>query len=334
MKKFMKKHPLRTSLVIAGVSMATSLVQAEGFDLSEKLTATGFIDMSTTYVDVDVPGSSSTASSGLDQFEIDLLYSFDDKLKAQVDIEYQNDGKTIVDDNGDTAAVGDEVDLEQAFFTYGISDALSLKAGRFLSYSGWETEEPTGLFQYSGAGYAKYFYGGYQQGTSVKYSTETFDVAASVVNDLGDLEGTATDSKKPGLETMVAYKPVEGATVKAFYLTDEDNDKINVWGSYAANDFTVALEYNIADNADKSEASGYLLMGNYVMDKIGLTARYHAWEVENPAGVTTEEISGITLSPSYKLTPNLLLVAEYRMDTEEVTDVDTDMVAFEALLTY
>ncbi len=78
-----------------------------------------------------------------------------------------------------------ELDVEQAFINYALSDNLSLKAGRFLSYSGWETEEPTGLFQYSGTGYAGYFYGGYQQGVSGLYTGDGYAVAVSVVNDLG-----------------------------------------------------------------------------------------------------------------------------------------------------
>ena len=337
MKIFMKTRPLTTSLVVAGMSMATSFAQAEGFDLSEKLSVTGFIDMSTYYSDVD--GGESTAASGLDQFEIDFLYDFGDGLKAQVDLEYQDDGRTltVVDSTGTeigTTPVGDEVDIEQAFFTYGLNDNVTLKAGRFLSYSGWETEEPTGLFQYSGAGYAKYFYGGYQQGTSVLYSTDTFDVALSVVNDLGDLEGTATNSKKPGFETMLAFKPTESVTAKAFYLSDEDNDKINLWAMYGMDSMTFAVEYNMADFADKSEASGYLLMANYAMDKMGITVRYHGWEVESGAGATTEEMTGLTISPSYAVSDNLLLVAEYRMDSDELTDGETDTVALEALISF
>ena len=82
---------------------------------------------------------------------------------------------------------GDEgVDLEQAFITYAYSDNFSVKAGRFLSYTGWETEEPTGLYQYSGTGYAPYFYGYYQQGISGLYSSDKFAVAVSIINDLAE----------------------------------------------------------------------------------------------------------------------------------------------------
>ena len=89
------------SAVAAGLAMAAPVAHADGFQLSEKLSVTGFIDMSMVRTDVD-EGESST-SSGLDQFEIDFLYDFGEGLTAQVDLEYQDNGS------------GEEVDIEQAF---------------------------------------------------------------------------------------------------------------------------------------------------------------------------------------------------------------------------
>ncbi len=170
----MQKNLLSSALLLSLGSTSTAFA-ADDFKLTDKLSVTGFIDMSWTYTDPD--GGSSEQSAGLDQFEIDFLYNFDNKLTAQVDLEYQDNSS------------GEEVDIEQAFISYGLTRDFSLKAGRFLSYTGWETEEPTGLFQYSGTGYAKYFYGGYQQGISAHYKSDIVSVALSVVNGLGDLEG-------------------------------------------------------------------------------------------------------------------------------------------------
>lgn len=323
-----------TAAVTAAVFLTTPNAYADGFDLSEKLSVTGFIDMSTVRVDPE-DGDSST-SSGLDQFEIDFLYDFGSGLSAQVDLEYQDNGS------------GEEVDVEQAFVSYGVSDALSIKAGRFLSYSGWETEEPTGLFQYSGTGYAKYFYGGYQQGVSTLYKGSGFDVALSVVNDLGDLEGENRDSEDPGVELMLAVHPVEAWTMKGFYMTDklegtdEDTDLINVWTSYKVADWTFAAEYNTSENAPAAvgiagigaEADGYLLMANYAWDKFGITFRYNESEVETDAGTTVEDLSAFTLAPSYAVSDNLLLVLEYRRDEDDISDESTNSIALEALITF
>ncbi|MBQ0754724.1 MAG: outer membrane beta-barrel protein [Gammaproteobacteria bacterium] len=358
----MKAHRNKLSLAVALIA-ASSMAQAE-IELTEKLSLSGFIDMSSTYVEseIDSPAAlavdskESETSSGLDQFELNFLYSFDDKLSAVVDLEHQDDGRTVVDDNGDTVAIGEETDIEQAYFSYAVTDSFSVKGGRFLSYAGWETEDPTGLFQYSGAGYAGYFYGGYQQGMSALYSADMFAVAVSVVNDLGDLEGEFRDSKKPAVETMLAFMPTDTWTTKVFYSTDENeglgpNDEditlINAWTSFAIGDLLLAGEYNKSENnpvyatAPGDEASGYLLMANYAFGKAGLTVRYHDWTLEDKSGVAFEEVSGITVAPSYALTDNLLIVAEFRTDDIEYLDAVDGQVeatsnsyALEALVTF
>jgi hypothetical protein len=293
-----------------------SMTAAQAEVSADKLSVSGFIDMS--YLSVDVDGAGSTHDSGIDQVELNFGYDFGNKLTATVDVEYQN------------AAEG--VDVEQAFVSYAISDNLSIKAGRFLSYSGWETEEPTGLFQYSGAGYAPYFYGYYQQGVSALYSAEKFAVAVSIVNDLAGPQ--STDSEHPGIETMVAFMPTESITVKGFYSKDGDVELINTWASYSAGDLTLAAEYNTAEDSvfEGSDADGFLLMGNYAFESFAVTVRYHDWNIEDASGANYEDASGITISPSFSVNDNLLMVFEYRMD--EINDVDVNYLAVEALITF
>lgn len=282
----------------------------------DKLSVSGFIDMSYVYSDPD--GASSTSVSGIDQVEIDLSYDFGNKLTATVDIEYQNSTEGV--------------DLEQAFINYAVTDNFSVKAGRFLSYTGWETEEPTGLFQYSGTGYAKYFYGYYQQGISGLYSGDGFAVAVSVVNDLAGPQ--SIDSENPGIETMVALMPTDEITIKGFYSKDGDVELVNAWASYSKDALTLAAEYNIAEDSAfvGSDVSGYLLMANYAFENFALTLRYHDWEVEDAAGAMFEDASGITISPSFSVNDNLLIVFEYRM--EEINDADVNTLAVEALVTF
>lgn len=322
MKILQKLTPVAATVLMS--LGAVSAAQAEDSKLMDNLSVSGFIDMSYVYSDVD--GGDSSSVSGIDQVEIDATYDFGNKLTATVDIEYQN--------------ADEGVDLEQAFINYAVSDQFSVKAGRFLSYTGWETEEPTGLFQYSGTGYAAYFYGYYQQGISGIYSGDGYALAVSVVNDLAGPQ--STDSEHPGIETMVALMPTDEITIKGFYSKDGDVELINTWASYSKDALTLAVEYNTAENSVTeidgveivgSDASGYLLMANYAFnEKVGLTVRYHDWDIENAAGVTVEDASGFTISPSYAVNDNLLMVFEYRM--EEINDVDTDTIAVEALVTF
>jgi hypothetical protein len=318
MKLHTKLSPVAATLLL---SLGTiSSAQAE--DPMDKLSVSGFIDMS--YLSVDTDGVGSSHDSGIDQVEFNVAYDFGNKLKAFVDIEYQNS----------------EVDVEQAFLTYAVSDEFTVKAGRFLSYSGWETEEPTGLFQYSGTGYAKYFYGYYQQGVSGLYSGDGYAVAVSVVNDLAGPE--STDSEEPGVETMIALMPTDSMTIKAFYSfdklagTNEDTTMFNMWAMYAEGPLTLAAEINASEYTSlaAADASGYLLMANYAFDTFGVTVRYHDYEVEDAAGVTWEDMSAITIAPSYAVNDNLLMVFEYRMDSDDLSGIDSDSIAIEALITF
>ena len=318
MKLHTKLSPIAATLLLSLGSISSA--QAE--DHMDKLSVSGFIDMS--YLSIDTDGAGSTSDSGIDQVEFNFAYNFGNKLKAFVDVEYQ----------------GSEVDLEQAFLTYAVSDEFTVKAGRFLSYSGWETEEPTGLFQYSGTGYAQYFYGYYQQGVSGLYSGDGYAVAVSVVNDLAGPE--STDSEEPGVETMIALMPTDSITIKAFYSfdklagTNEDTTMFNMWAMYADGPLTLAAEINSSEYTSlaAADASGYLLMANYAFDTFGVTVRYHDYEVEDAGGVIWEDMSAITIAPSYAVNDNLLMVFEYRMDSNDVNGMDSDSIAIEALITF
>ena len=75
-------------------------------------------------------------------------------------------------------------------------------------------------------------------------------------------------------------------------------------------------------------------MVNYAWEKFGLTFRYHDWEVETDAGTTVEDLSAFTLAPSYAVSENLLIIFEYRMDDDDITNESTDTYALEALITF
>ena len=318
------------ALVAVGAVGSIPVAHAE-IELGNGISITGFLDMS--YFSTSPDGGSSTESIGIDQFETTFKYAGSSGVSAQVDIEY---GEGF--DGSD-----DETFVEQAFVTKAFTEQFSVKAGRFLSYTGWETEEPTGLFQYSGTGYAQYFYGFYQNGVSGYFDGGSFAVMGSVVTsafnplDRNNVQGVDDEM---GYEFGLALMPVEGLTAKAFYISDQDSDTdiINVWTSYAVAGFTFAGEYNtveygsMAANAD-GDGDGFLLMANYATGPFGFTVRYHDFEINSAGGAIVDDGDAITLSPSYKVGDNLLFVTEYRMDSSE-TNGDSDSFALEALFTF
>ncbi|MCG8316162.1 MAG: porin [Pseudomonadales bacterium] len=315
--KTLNKTLLATAV---GMAMTSTAAQAE-IELGKGISVTGFVDMSFVYTDDDSEDVTEKVF-GVDQVEADFMYKGADGISAQVDIEYGE---------GENEGEGEKTFVEQAFITKAVTDELSFKAGRFLSYSGWETEEPTGLYQYSGTGYGGYFYGGYQQGVSAYFDGAGVDFMASVVNSLaGDIED---DTTQLAAELGVAIEPMDGLTAKLFYITEGETDLINFWTSFSVEALTLAFEYNTAEYEGDAEGDGFLLMANYAMDAFGITVRYHEFEIEDGAGNTTDEQDAITIAPSYAMSDNLLIVAEYRMDSNG-DDNDVDTFALEALYTY
>jgi len=316
-----------TRRIVAGVTAALAIgavpAARADIELGNGFSITGFADQSFQYIDTD--GAPSISKFGIDQFETDFKFAGFNGISAQVDIEYGSHS---------TESGPEHTFVEQAFVTKAFTEQFSMKLGRFLSYSGWETEEPTGLFQYSGTGYAPYFYGYYQQGVSAYYDGGKVDFMASVVNNA--FNPIDYDSKKVGYELGVAVQPIEGVTAKAFYIKDNDtkSDLFNFWVSYAVAGWTFAGEYNVAEKPGPGSDDGFLLMANYATGPFGFTVRYHDFKIEDSVGLTDIDTRGFTFSPSYKASDNLLIVAEFRTDDYKAGGADTNSFALEALFTF
>jgi hypothetical protein len=304
--------------LVAGV-LGMGMANAE-IKVSDALSLSGFIDMSATSNFPD--GGDPTLNAGFDQFELDLSYTFSDKLKAQVDLNYEawNNYDPTKDAQGMTA--------EQAYLAYTAGSA-TFYAGKFLSASGFEAAEPTGLYQYSVS--ETLVYGGYQNGVAVNYAlSPMISFYGAVVGSVWD--GTDTDISEPGYEAQVALKPIEGVTVKAGYFGTDvgaySQSLINVWGSYVAGPLTAAAEVNVVSNwtADGDNGLGYLVMGNYKLnDKLGITGRYSALDTD--AGGLSNEV---TFSPGYAISSAWFVLAEakYMLEKKETR------LAAESILTF
>lgn len=299
--------------LIAGVVAAAFVPAAHAqIELGAGFSVTGFIDMSYSHMDFD--GGPSGKSMGVDQVETDFLFEGSEGISAQIDIEY-----------GGTTTTP-ETFVEQAFITKTFNDMFSIKAGRFLSYTGWETEEPTGLFQYSTIGYQTFFYGWYQQGVSAVYDFGTVQLMGSVVNSLFSPFDVSTDAE---VELGVGVSPGENFTAKLFVYEEEEDTYTNLWASYKLGKVLLAAELVDRDMDTGPDGDGFMLMANYSSGIFGFTARYHDYEVESVV-----ETNGLTLSPSFKIGDKLLIVTEYRMDEYDFGGFDTDTATVEALFMF
>ena len=282
--------------------------------VSAEVKFSGFVDMSLFSDD-------GNASMSLDQFELDASTDLGEGISARADVNAL----------GPTAPV----ELEQAFITYDTGEGLTLIVGKFLSCTGFEAAEPTGMYQYSYS--ATLVYGGYQNGVAASYGTDKFGLYGAVVSSVWDGAETdfSGDESDVGFEAQVALMPVEGITAKAALAREDEQTLINVWGMLETGPLTVAAEVNsMSDWGSYESGLGYLGMVNYgLSDQVGVTARYSAIAWTPFGGGKDDETSEITIAPSYAISDNWGLVAEVKMLTVGDADAVTQ-IALESLLTF
>ena len=288
-------------------------------EINENLSVTGFIDMSIVNTDND-PDSSSDTSYNLDQAEVDFIFSFEE-VTGQVDLNYLGDN-----DDG-------EFDLEQAFITYDFGEGNSLTAGKFLSYLGWETAEPTGLYQYSYAYDMNGTIPGYFNGVTYTYGSDAVSYGVSLVDSIYGPDGSLSDSEY-GVEVMAKFVPVDGVTLFLGYAHDsmdigDDLSVLNFWASYELNGATYAVEFNDYDFG-VSEGNQWLVMGSWPFSDSGaITARISSDEDDS----INESHTKYTISPSWAINDNLLSLLELSV-TDYGAEGDVTAIAFETIFTF
>ncbi len=294
------------------IAFALAIFAAQA--VSAEVEFSGFVDMSVFSDDGD-------ASMSLDQFELDVSTDLGEGISMRADVNAL----------GPTAPV----ELEQAFITYDTGEGLALTVGKFLSCTGFEAAEPTGMYQYSYS--ATLVYGGYQNGVAASYGSDMFGLYGAVVSSVWDGAETdfSGDGSDVGFEAQVALMPVEGVTAKAALAREDEQTLINVWGMLGTGPLTVAAEVNsMSDWGAYESGLGYLGMVNYgLSDQVGVTARYSAIAWTPIGGGEDDETSEITIAPSYAISDNWGLVAEVKMLTVGDADAVTQ-IALESLLTF
>ncbi|HKP98412.1 MAG TPA: outer membrane beta-barrel protein [Fibrobacteria bacterium] len=315
-----KLNKLPLALTILGLGAASSFA---AIPIGDSLSVSGFLDMSANGMAPDT--GDATLNAAVDQFEIDFMLKFG-YFSARADI----------NSIGPTGAVS----FEQGFVTAALTEGLTVSVGKFLSSSGFEAAEPTGLYQYSvsklmsgcATGAPNCVYGGYQNGLNVAYAAPKFALYGSVVTSVW---GTDVDLKTPGFEAQLALMPVEGLTAKVTGLYEMYDDttshdsqsELNVWAQYVMGPLTVAAEYSmLMDWMVKGESgNGWLAMANYKLtDKIAATVRYSGIKMESADDPDTE----VTFSPSFAVAPNWLALAEVRYEIEGDTAPDIKGVSY------
>ena len=117
--------------LLATIGLASSVTAVE---INENLSINGFIDGSYKLVD----NETGADDQGLDLDEVELNFLL-------------NVGNVSGTVNIDTDNGADDIDLEQAHFTYSLDNGVSFTFGHYGSALGFEREDPAGLYTFSRA---------------------------------------------------------------------------------------------------------------------------------------------------------------------------------------
>ncbi len=321
----MLKHTLH--LIGAASLVALTTTASAEIKLNDNISVSGFLDMSASFNAPD-PGENSN-DIGFDQGEIDFALKYA-PLTANIDLDYLRSSS--------------EFRLAQGYVTYALDESKSFTAGRFLSYMGYEGDEPTKLYQYS---YAYAFgvpYAGYNDGVKFDVTSGKASYGIAFVSANYGRDSRATDEFGIELKTSVAIS--DAWTVFAGYSFDkkqqpgvDDVSYYNLWTQYKKDSLTFAAEIGYLDDDTAfvlPQHYFWLVMANYaVTPKYAITGRISGQMLDLDSSAEPSNTK-FTLSPSYKLHDNLLLVGEVAYTTfSDISNVDSAISgAVELLFTF
>jgi hypothetical protein len=316
------KNKLLAVMAIFGMVASASAVK-----VNNNLSINGFIDGS--YKLTDTTGTDAQ-SLGLDEVELNFAINAGGIS-----------GLISVDSHEANAseALNSGLNIEQAHFTYNLSDTISVTFGRYGSALGLEGEDPAGLYTFSraykdssGFNFANIdnFTNGAVDGITVAYSSDAYSIAAS----FEEAAGTDIEANDLNLELSFAYTGIAGVNIGGGFFFDNaegaETDSLNVFASRQFGKLLVAGEYSERSTSTPGAADvdndAYLLLADYdVNDKLGVAVRF-----SNHEQGATDDYEKFTIAPNYSITESLGAIIEY----SDVDDAGTDSEEYAVELTY
>ncbi len=328
------KNKIMATLVAFGLVGSVSAVE-----INENLSINGFIDGSISKTDNGTAiAGGDTADWGLDEIEVNFLFNVG-SVSGTVALDSQNIGSSAAD--------GDDIEIEQAHFTYTLENGVSLTFGRYGSALGLEREDPAGLYTYSRAYNDNFNFGnidrdgGAVEGLTISYAADAWSLGVSIENAAGSIRsGGAKDDLN--YEVALSYTGIENLTVGIGHFKDnapngtDEFDATNINATYQVGKALLAAEWsNIDSSANGSgntevDLDAHMFLVDYdVSDKLGVAVRYSSYE--ESANV---DVDKITIAPNYAITDSLGAILEYSDISHDDADSDSDTIALELTYTF
>ena len=319
------KNKIIATLVAFGLVGSASAIE-----INDNLSINGFIDGSVNKVDngTGIAGG-DTSNWGLDEIEVNFLLNVG-SVSGLIALDSQNIGSG-----------NDDIEIEQAHFTYSLDNGVSFTFGRYGLAAGLEREDPAGLYTYSrayGAGNA-FNLGDIDntaaEGLRVSYAAEEWTLHVSVQNDAGTVRTAGASKNDLDYEVALNYTGVENLNLNVGYFKDNQDiasaeaDIVNVNATYQVGKALLGAEYT-ERSTDALDRDAMLLLVDYdVSDKLGVAVRYSTYEA-----AANVDVDKITIAPNYAITESLGAILEYSDISHDAANSDSDEIALELTYTF
>jgi len=337
--------------LLATIGLASSVSAVE---INKNLSINGFIDGSwqDRNEDHEVGTNNDLQDVSVDEVELNFLLNVGN-VSGEIHLDNTN------------SIGGDDINVEQAHFTYTLDNGLSVTFGRYGSKLGLEREDPAGLYTFSraygdggsyfGAPSAARNYGDVdtlsREGIAFGYAAESFAVNLSVDQD--ETNNLESNGEGFSYELHVSYTGIDNLVANVGWRSEDDGvvgtqsldtDHININASYTLGKALIAAEWQEESNdmttaGTKGDVEAFQILLDYdFTDKLGGAIRYSN-EDQDSNELSGLEISKFTIAPNYAITDSLGLIVEYtKADVDaSVSDPssnDYDFIAAELTFTF
>lgn len=311
---------IRTKLAVAIALAATASAFAQ-IKINDNLSVNGYGVGSYQYLKIDKVPS-------FDSFNVDsallgatVTYKPVTAVASFYYVPNTSSGLNLPTGHSGVNPNGDDLTLLDAYVAYDCGSGVTVTAGKFLSYMGYESFYPIYMDQISYAdGDFLAAIPGYHEGVKLDYSdsTQGFGVAGldSVYSPNGPTRGDGELKHNGGFEAYYTYKGITDLTVWLGYAFDSKGgfephsiSTFDVWATYQIDKQTrVAAEYQNKDGGTGNKGYNWLAFLDYSFtDQLSAALRVSGEKISDGGPGFTK----YTICPSYALTDHLKVRAEY-----------------------
>lgn len=320
--------------LITVCAISSAVICAPAYAEGDKVSVSGFADITLMVTD-DTTAKVLNKSTTEGKFGANAEVDFAGKLSDTVSVRL--DADLVLASNGGTSLGGDSGRIEQAYFAYTATPALTLLGGVFNNPIGWEKEDAPDLYQISHGqiwdimdGQTS-LHGNNVAGIAGAFNFGKGSITVALLNEVQQTNEENT------VAVALNLTPMENLDLEVGYVTEASRtDSANAtYGSQGAvvgsaeNWWDVNATYKWRDlivagevlGADQIVDMAYMVMANYNFGNgFGATVRFDSVGYQDttiaPVLTGLKDTETLTLAGSYAIANNLTALVEYRMQDD------------------